>query len=85
VRWIAERFVQLWGQGASWKLDGAGHPHEAQHLRLDSTKARTRLGWQPRWSLGQALERIVDWHQAQGQGRDMREFSLGQIAAYQGR
>lgn len=83
VRWIVERFTQQWGEGAGWTIDQAEHPHEAHYLKLDCSKARMRLDWQPRWELGQALERIVVWYKAHLQGRDMREFTLGQIVEYQ--
>ena len=83
VQWIVERYTQLWGEGASWTLDQAEHPHEAHYLKLDCSKARMRLDWQPRWSLAQALENITLWHKAHLQEKNMREFSLQQIAAYQ--
>jgi len=83
VQWIVERYTQLLGDGADWALDKTEHPHEAHYLKLDCSKARARLGWQPRWQLGSALERINAWHKAHQQGRGMREFTLEQIAAYQ--
>ena len=83
VQWIVERYTQLWGEGASWVLDEAVHPHEAHYLKLDCSKARMRFDWQPRWSLTQALENITAWHKAHQQGKNMREFSLNQISAYQ--
>ena len=83
VQWIAERFTALWGGGASWALDQAEHPHEAHYLKLDCSKARIRLNWQPRWPFGQSLENITAWYKAHQQGKDMREFSLRQIADYQ--
>lgn len=83
VQWIVERYTQLWGEGASWLLDQAEHPHEAHYLKLDCSKARMRLDWQPKWSLAHALENITAWHKAHLQEKDMREFSLRQIAAYQ--
>ena len=83
VQWIVERYTQLWGEGASWTLDQAEHPHEAHYLKLDCSKARMRLDWQPKWSLQQALENITLWHKTHLQGKNMREFSLRQIAAYQ--
>lgn len=83
VQWIVERYTQLWGEGASWSLDHAEHPHEAHYLKLDCSKARMRLDWQPKWSLAQALENITAWHKAHLQEKNMREFSLQQIAAYQ--
>ena len=36
--------------------------HEIPDQYLDSTKARTRLGWAPKWELGPALAETVDWY-----------------------
>jgi CDP-glucose 4,6-dehydratase len=83
VQWIVEQLIQLWGEGAIWKLDRVEQPHEAHYLKLDCSKAKARLGWQPRWALAQGLEKIVAWHKAQQRGENMREYSLQQIAAFQ--
>jgi CDP-glucose 4,6-dehydratase len=58
------------------------NPHEHTVLRLDSTRARSQLGWRPRWSLQQALEQTVAWHQAWLRKADMQQVSRQQIAAY---
>lgn len=68
---------------ARWRRDAADHPHEAGLLRLDSTKARQRLGWRPRWGLEEALARTVSWHRAWQGGADMAAFSLAQITAFE--
>jgi CDP-glucose 4,6-dehydratase len=83
VEWIINRLCQLWGEGAAWNLDGAPQPHEATYLKLDCSKARGRLGWQPRWPLAHTLEMIVAWHKAQAAGADMRAVTLAQIAQYE--
>lgn len=83
VQWIAEQFTQLWGKEASWVLHHETHPHEAHYLKLDCSKARMHLNWQPRWSLLHALKNISAWHKAHQSKQNMREFSLRQIAAYQ--
>jgi CDP-glucose 4,6-dehydratase len=59
VQWIVERMVESWGGGAHWVRDEAYHPHEARYLKLDTSKARERLGWKPRWTLEETLDRIV--------------------------
>jgi CDP-glucose 4,6-dehydratase len=82
VAWVIEQFTQTWGQGATWKPDGQLQPHEAATLKLDCSKARTHLEWRPRWNIGQAIEKIVEWHKACDQGADMRQMTLGQIDAY---
>ncbi|MDP3372047.1 MAG: CDP-glucose 4,6-dehydratase [Candidatus Paracaedibacteraceae bacterium] len=82
VQWIVERLTQQWGEGASWVLDGGDHPHEAHYLKLDCSKAKMRLDWQPRWHLEDALGAIIEWHRAHRDGKDMHELTLRQIGKY---
>ncbi len=82
VRWIVERLCSSWGDGAQWTQQPGDHPHEANFLKLDISKARQRLRWMPRWSLDTALTRITEWHQAWLSGQDMRAFCLHQIIQY---
>jgi CDP-glucose 4,6-dehydratase len=82
VRWILERLGDLWDVPLRWEIDPGPHPHEAQWLELDSSLARTRLGWAPRWDLAGGLQRTVAWHLAQRDGDDMRETTLAQLRAY---
>jgi len=82
VQWIVEQLTQQWGEGASWQLDGGEHPHEAHYLKLDCSKAKMRLDWQPRWHLGHTLEMIVVWQQTWLAKQDMRSFTLKQIEQY---
>jgi CDP-glucose 4,6-dehydratase len=79
VQWIVERLTKLWGNGASWQLDSASHPHEAHFLKLDCSKARARLAWHPRWDLAGTIEKIVDWQRAWLAGKDMRAVTFEQI------
>jgi len=82
VQWIVEGLIKAWGEGASWVLDEGNHPHEAHYLKLDCSKAKTRLGWHPRWHLGTALGAIIDWHQAYRVNKSMRDLSIEQIQAF---
>lgn len=82
VQWIVERLTQQWGEGASWQLDDGDHPHEAHYLKLDCSKAKMRLDWQPRWQLAHTLEMIVAWQRAWLAKQDMRSFTLKQIEQY---
>ncbi|WP_375391034.1 CDP-glucose 4,6-dehydratase [uncultured Sphingomonas sp.] len=82
VQAIVERMAASWGEGADWVVDDAAHPHEARHLKLDIAKAGDRLHWQPRWSLDEALARIVDWHRGWLAGADMHAACLAEIAAF---
>jgi len=82
VSWIADFLTKHWGDGATWRHDNSEHPHEADYLKLDCSKARSRLKWRPRWNISRALERVVDWHKAHISGKDMHEVSLVQIREY---
>lgn len=82
VSWVADHLIKSWGDGARWAQDGGEHPHEAHYLKLDCSKARTRLDWHPRWHLEKALDAILSWHRAHQSGKDMREVTIGQIRPY---
>ncbi len=84
VAWIVDTLTRIWGQGASYQIDPAGADlHEAHYLRLDCSKAQTRLDWQPRWTLHTALEHICSWHQAHLAGADMQDITIQQIKAFE--
>jgi len=57
-------------------------PHEAGLLALDSSQARSLLGWAPKWDVQEAVQRTVDWHQAWKSGADMAWFTRSQITDY---
>jgi len=82
VQFIVETMVTLWGEGAAWHLDGSEHPHEAHYLKLDCSKARMQLGWQPRWNLVETLGRIVNWHKAWINREDMLALTRNEISEY---
>lgn len=83
VKWIADRLVQSWGDGASWFLDEDPGVHEANWLKLDSSRAYVDLGWTSRLKLGTALDWVAGWYKAQEAGQDMQAFTLGQIVNYE--
>ena len=83
VSWIVERLTTLWGEGAAWELDTNPQPHEANYLKLDSSKARTLLEWSPKLSLGTALEWIVSWYKGYQQHSPVRDLVAQDIAHYE--
>jgi CDP-glucose 4,6-dehydratase len=82
VHWIVDYMVRAWGEGASWRLASETGPHEAHFLKLDSSKARARLGWRPKWSLATTLESIVEWNRAYASGTPVRTITLQQISDF---
>ncbi len=79
---IVERLHELWPGELRWTLDAGPHPHEARYLKLDSSRARLRLGWRPLVGLDGALESIVEWYRQLRDGGDMRAVTLGQIESF---
>ena len=82
VQWIVEQLGQLWGKDASWQLDPGQHPHEANYLKLDISKAKMQLGWSPSWDLQTALQNITQWHRAWLHHENMKKLCLNQILQY---
>jgi CDP-glucose 4,6-dehydratase len=80
---IAGELVRLWGDGATWTRDAAVHPPEAHALKLDASKAKTYLGWEPILPLGSALEWIVEWYKGFRAGKDLRGLTHTQIERYE--
>jgi len=81
VRWIADRLSDGWpGAGPEVRVEpDSDAGKESVLLRLDSSKARERLGWAPEWGLAKGLDSTVEWYAAVDDGR---ERTLRQIAAF---
>ncbi len=85
VSWIVQRIVARWPQRLRWVENAqADRPqlHEARYLKLDSSRARSHLGWAPRWGLPEGLDATVAWYRALHAGEDMSAVTASQIDAY---
>lgn len=82
VRYLVRELARLWGDAASWQFVEPENVHEANLLRLDSSKARSQLGWRPRWSLDETLANTVEWYKAFYSGEDVLSCSLKQIESF---
>ncbi|WP_445147907.1 CDP-glucose 4,6-dehydratase [Baekduia sp. Peel2402] len=76
VGWIVERLA------VHSETDDGPHPHEAHWLKLDSSLARTALGWRPAWDLTEGLRHTADWYRAHREGEDVAALTRAQIAAF---
>lgn len=83
VSWILNNLAEKI-PNATWQIDQNPQLHEAGLLKLDSSKARGHLNWIPRWTLDEALNKIVEWQNQFENGSDLKKYSLTQIADYVG-
>ena len=85
VSWIADKLCHMWGDGTKWNVESGEHPHEAGFLKLDASKASSRLNWRPLLNLEETLDLIVKWHQRYQQGESVNQICIDQISEYQAR
>ena len=65
---LVDLFVKKWGNEQKWINKYDGGPHEAN--------------WTPRWNLGTAMEKIVEWSKVWLDGGDVRKCMDTQIAEF---
>lgn len=82
VEWIINNICKIWGEGASYEVDNNPHPHEANYLKLDCSKAKAELGWMPKWNIETTLKSIVDWNKDFQKGENIRKVTINQIIKY---
>ena len=82
VGWLVERVRARWPGEISVEVGERRPLLEAAVPRIDSTLARTRLGWRPPWELPAAIDATVDWHLAHRDGRDPLAITLEQIERF---
>jgi CDP-glucose 4,6-dehydratase len=61
VKDLVELVIKRWGSG-TFTSDTSEHPHEAQYLKLDISKARSLLGWKPLYDVNESIERTIGWY-----------------------
>lgn len=75
-------FCNYWGTGVSWKILGDNGPHEANFLKLDSTKAKTKLGWKSIWNIQTAVAKVTEWQKNVQDGTSPKTITDKQIVEY---
>lgn len=83
VGWILEEIKRIWNEPVNWTLAGELQPHEANILKLDSTKAKNNLKWLPKLSLKEAVDLTAQWYRGFKDKKDLTELTKNQINFYQ--
>ena len=80
---LAELFCKAWGENAYWKVVAEKDtPHEAGVLKLDNSKIKHILNWQPKWHITQAVDKVVEWSKIFLSNGDIKQCMKKQISEY---
>lgn len=79
VSWLADYILNFWNIGNRWVKESAIELHEATYLKLDCSKAKAELSWQPRWNLETGLQQTMHWYQAYQAKENLHDVTLKQI------
>ncbi|QDC89401.1 CDP-glucose 4,6-dehydratase [Candidatus Methylopumilus universalis] len=83
VAQILDIFTHYWGRGIKINIKkDLNEPHEAFNLKIDSTKAKNRLGWFPRWNADESVRRTCAWFNAYINQENMKLYALKEISEY---
>lgn len=83
VKWIVEKMCSKWGEGSDYILNEGNHFHEAGYLKLDCSKAKNQLNWQPKYNLEYAMNSIIEWTKEYQSKSNMLQVCLNQIEDFQ--
>lgn len=83
VESLAKKLVKSWGKGLVEITGNKNQPHEANLLKLDCSKAKALLGWEPKWGIDRTVEATVEWYSSFYDKKGMEELTSKQIKKYQ--
>ncbi len=79
-------FCDTWNaktnEDLKWINKSDGGPHEANFLKLDCSKIKSTLKWEPKWNIHQAIAEIVNWTNVYRNGDDLYQYMIDVIHTY---
>ena len=80
VKELVETAIKSWGSGNWINGSDATQVHEAGLLKLDISRAKDELKWEPKLSAKQAIEWTINWYKTTSQ--EQVNYSFQQIKDY---
>lgn len=79
---VATKLTEAYGTGSLKDASDPDAPHEAKLLTLDISKARRRLGWQPRLTIDESIRLTADWYRRY-RTENVYDLCMEQISYYE--
>ncbi|PNR91814.1 CDP-glucose 4,6-dehydratase [Petrotoga sp. HWH.PT.55.6.1] len=84
VEEVVKLAIKKWGKGSYIEEKNIEEPHEAMMLKLDISKARYYLKWEPTYNSIQAIEKTIEWYKNYFENMsDMFEYTKKQIEEFE--
>lgn len=82
VEWVLKN-SQEYCKDFKWSQDTDAHSHEAKLLKIDSAKAKAKLGWNQTLDLNKAIQFTFDWFNSYRIKSNMYEVSRNQLKFFE--
>lgn len=82
VKQIVEMIIENFGSGDLEVQEDKSGKHEAGLLSLDSTKAKEKLGWQPKLDIRETIRYVTEWYRDY-ENKDPYQICIEQIKRYE--
>lgn len=80
---LTDLFSEYWGQGFSKKIQqDLNAPHEANFLKLDCSRIKTRLNWSSHWNIYEAVKKTVEWEKSRIFGENPYQLMIRQLEEF---
>ena len=79
---LTDMFCRIWGDGMHWENVSVEGPHEAQFLKLDCSKIKSALNWQPHWHIDTAIAKTIEWAKAWRNNENIANLMEKQIREF---
>ena len=79
---LVKTFVNAWGEDLKYAIKPDGGPHEAKFLKLDCEKIKKTFGWQPRFTIKTAIEKVVEFEKHRLSDKDVSAVMNKQIKEF---
>jgi len=79
---VTDMVILYWGKGEWRNSSQKEQLHEATLLALDTSKARMKLGWKPRWETEKAVRKTIEWYKKWHSGDKLYYENIREIEEY---